>query len=153
MTTTKSPLRVLQVAYESACKSLPPYRHKYSPKKFTQPQLLACLVLKEFLKLDYRGLAGFLADTRDLTGLIGLKVVPHFTTFQKAAARLLKAVPAQKMFDAVLDRALQDGVRKRRVARASVDGTGLESRHVSRYTSSDAPVAVIAARKSLIPST
>jgi transposase len=90
-------------------------------------------VLKEFLKLDYRGLAGFLADTRDLSGLIGLKIVPHFTTFHKAAARLLKADPAQKLFDAVLDRALQDGVRKWRVARASVDGTGLESRHVSRY--------------------
>jgi hypothetical protein len=37
------------------------------------------------------------------------------------------------MFDAVLERALHDGVRKRRVAQAAVDGTGLESRHVSRY--------------------
>ncbi len=29
------------------------YAHKYSPKKFTQPQLFACLVLKEFLRFDY----------------------------------------------------------------------------------------------------
>ena len=133
MKTSKSPRRVLQIAYESACQALPAYSHQYSPKKFTQPQLFACLVLKEFLRLDYRGLAGLLADTRDLTDLIGLKVVPHFTTFHKAASRLLQEAPSQKMFDAVLARAQRDGVRKRRVVRASVDGTGLESRHVSRY--------------------
>lgn len=37
------------------------------------------------------------------------------------------------MFGAVLERALKDRVRKRRVRLAAVDGTGLESRHVSRY--------------------
>ena len=57
MKTSKSPRRVLQVAYEAACRALPAHRHKFSPKKFTQPQLLACLVLKEFASLDYRGLA------------------------------------------------------------------------------------------------
>lgn len=36
-------------------------------------------------------------------------------------------------FDAVLDRALRDKVRKSRVPLAPVDGTGLESRLVSRY--------------------
>ena len=33
----------------------------------------------------------------------------------------------------MLERALGDGVRKRRVPLAAVDGTGLESRHTSRY--------------------
>jgi Transposase DDE domain len=37
------------------------------------------------------------------------------------------------MFDAVLERARHDGTCKRRVPLAVVDGTGLESRHVSRY--------------------
>lgn len=81
MTTSKSPRRVLQVAYEAACQALPAYSHKFSPKKFTQPQLIACLVLKEFLRLDYRGLAAHFADHPDLCQLIGLEVVPHFTTF------------------------------------------------------------------------
>ena len=94
---------------------------------------MACLVLKEFLRLDYRGFAEHLADHPDLAGLIGLKVIPHYTTFQKAAARLLKASPARVTFDAVLARALKDKVRKRRVPLAAVDGTGMESRHVSRY--------------------
>ena len=123
----------MQVAYEAACQAVPAHRHKYSPKKFTQPQLLACLVLKEFLRLDYRGFAEHLMDHPDVAGQIGMTTVPHFTTFQKAARRLLLAAPARKLFDSVLERALQDGVRKRRVPLAAVDGTGLESRPTSRY--------------------
>ena len=103
---------MLQVAYEAACQALPAHRHKSSPKKFTQPQLLACLVLKEFSRLDYRRLAAHLADHPDLARQIGLKAVPHYTTFQKAAARLLAARSAHKMFDAVLERALRDRVHK-----------------------------------------
>jgi hypothetical protein len=133
MTTSKSPRRVLQVAYEAALDALPAHPHKFSPKKFTQPQLLACLVLKEFLRLDYRGLAAHLADHPDLWHLIGLKAVPHYTTFQKAASRLLAALPGRKMFDAVLGRAREARVLKRRVRLAAVDGTGMESRHTSRY--------------------
>jgi hypothetical protein len=133
VTTSKSPRRVFQVAYDAARRALPAHRHRFSPKKFTQHQLLACLVLKEFLRLDYRGLAEHLADHPDLARLIDLKAVPHYTTFQKAAARLLRAAPARKLFDAVLDRALRQEVRRRRVPPAAVDGTGMESRHVSRY--------------------
>ena len=133
MTTSKSPRRVFQVAFDVASRALTAHRHKFSPKKFTQPQLMACLVLKEFLRLDYRGFAAHLADHPDLARLVGLKVVPHYTTFQKAAARLLRAAPARATFDAVLDRALRDKVRSRRVPLAAVDGTGMESRHVSRY--------------------
>jgi hypothetical protein len=133
MTTSKSPRRVLQVAYDAACQALPALRHRFSPKKFTQPQLAACLVLKEFLRLDYRGLAEHLADHLELTQMLDLKTIPHFTTFQKAAARLLKAAPARALFDAVLERALRDKVRKRRVPLAAVDGTGMETRHTSRY--------------------
>ena len=117
----------------AACQALPAHRHKFSPKKFTQPQLMACLVLKEFARLDYRGLTAHLADQPDLRSLIGLKTVPHYTTFQKAAQRLLATVPGRRMFDAVLGRALNDRVRKRRVRLAAIDGTGMESRHVSRY--------------------
>src|SRR5437764_6893769 len=113
MTTSKSPRRVLQVAYDAARRAVAAHRHRLSPKKFTQPQLMACLVLKEFSRLDYRGLADHLADHPDLARLIGLEVIPHFTTFQKAAARLLKAAPARALFDAVLDRALREKVRKR----------------------------------------
>jgi len=151
--TSKSPRRVLQAAYEAACRALPAHRHKYSPKKFTQPQLKSCLVLKEFSHLDYRGLAEHLVDHADLVSQIRMKTVPHFTTFQKAAQRLLLATPARKIFDAVLERALRDGVRQRRVPPAAVDGTGLESRTPAGITSTAAPAAETATRSRLTPST
>ncbi len=89
-TTSKSPRRVLETAYATAQRTLPAYSHRFSPKKFTQHQLFACLVLKEFLKTDYRGLVNFLADCDTLRAVIELEHVPHFTTMQKAADRLLK---------------------------------------------------------------
>src|SRR5262245_60016234 len=133
MTISKSPRRVLQVAYDAACQAVPAPRHRFSPRKFTQPQLLACLVLKEFLRLDYRGIVEHLADHGELTRHLALKGIPHYTTLQKAAERLLKAAPGRELFDAVLDLALRAKVRKRRVPLAAVDGTGMETRHTSRY--------------------
>ena len=133
MTTSKSPRRVFQVAFDAAREAVPAYSHVNSPHKFTQPQLLACLVLKEFLRLDYRGVVAHLLDHPGLARLIDLETIPHYTTFHKAAGRLLRAAPARALFDAVLARALRDKVRKRRVPLAAVDGTGMESRHVSRY--------------------
>jgi hypothetical protein len=38
----------LHVAYDAAYEALPAHRHTFGAKKFTQPQLLACLVLKQF---------------------------------------------------------------------------------------------------------
>ena len=86
-TTSKSPRRVLLAAYAAAAEALPPYRHPNSPKKFTQPQLFACLVLKEFLRLDYRGLACFLVDVGNLTGLIGLSAVPDLASRSRGRDR------------------------------------------------------------------
>jgi len=90
--TSKSPVAVLRAALEVAQQSLPAYSHRCSPKKFTQHQLFACLVLKNFLKTDYRGVAAVLQDCSSLRDTIRLKKVPHFTTIQKAAHRLLASV-------------------------------------------------------------
>ena len=91
MKTTKSPKAVLLTAYRVGLRRLPPYAHPCSPKKFTQPQLFACLVLKEFLRLDYRKLAALLKDCPGLAATIDLATAPHFTTFHKAAHRLLRS--------------------------------------------------------------
>src|SRR6266567_1325465 len=87
---SKSPRRVLQVAYRIGRMALATYSHHFSPKKFTQPQLFACLVLKEFSRKDYRGIAALLQDLPELCQEIDLSVVPHFTTLHKAARRLLR---------------------------------------------------------------
>ncbi len=70
-TTCKSPRKVAQVALEVGTDALKPYSHQFSPQKFTQPQLFACLVLKQFYKTDYRGIAAILADNSDLRQTAG----------------------------------------------------------------------------------
>ena len=83
------------------------YSHTFSPNKFTQPQLFACLALKEFEKKDYRGVRQLLIDCSDLREAIGLSVVPHHTTLQKASAlsRLSFGIaddpPARRLFAGV----------------------------------------------------
>ena len=89
--TTKSPLAVAREALEAGRRALPDYAHRNSPKKFTQPQqLFAILVLRQFLRLDYRGTVAFLADWREMREALGLAEVPHYSTQEYAEARLLK---------------------------------------------------------------
>jgi Transposase DDE domain len=127
---TKSPLRVARQALAVACTTLRPYAHKYSPKKFTQPQLFGCLVLKTFLKTDFRGVVAHLADHSDLRATLGLPSVPHFTTLQKASRRLLQQPRARHLFRTTVRRFCK---RRRRVQRAALDSTGVDCGHASRY--------------------
>src|SRR5437588_12896142 len=120
---TKSPLRVAREALAVATGRLRAYAHKYSPKKFTQPQLFACLVLKTFLKTDYRGLVAHLADHSDLREALGLQSVPHYTTPQKASRRLLQQGRARRLFRATIRRFLG---RRQRLPRVALDSTGLD---------------------------
>ena len=101
-TTSKSPRAVLLAALAAAQRSLPRYSHRCSPKKFTQHQLFACLVLKSFLKTDYRGIVAHLADCPSLVEALGLNEVPHYTTLQKAAGRHLASTPARRLLDATV---------------------------------------------------
>src|SRR5712671_2363679 len=90
MITSKSPRKVAMVALAAGKEAFSDYSHKFSPKKFTHPQLFACLVLKEFEKKDYRRVCELLTDCSDLRAAIELTIVPHYTTLQKASRRLLK---------------------------------------------------------------
>lgn len=121
---------MLLAALATAERALPRYSHRYSPKKFTQQQLFACLVLKSFLKTDYRGVVAHLADCRSLLEVLKLSTVPHYTTLQKAARRLLAAAPARRLLDATVREHMG---RKRRIRRAAIDSTGLESSAASGY--------------------
>ncbi len=132
--TSKSPKAVLLTAHRVGRQTLRLYSHLFSPKKFTQPQLFACLVLREFLRLDYRKLSALLSDTPTLCEAIGLEQVPHFTTLQKAHKRLLgSGRGAKRLLDETARGAIQHRLMEPRLALAAIDGTGFESRHVSTY--------------------
>ncbi len=124
---------MLLVAHLAGRLCLSDYSRRSSPKKFTQPQLFACLVLKEFLQLDYRKLSAVLTDAPELAAVIGLKTVPHFTTFQKAADRLLLSPRVHRLLDETLNIARHGKLLPSRSRLAALDGTGWESHHASSY--------------------
>ena len=128
--TSKSPKAVALSALATARRALPAYAHRCSPKKFTQHQLFACLTLKNFLRTDYRGIVAHLADNSTLVETLGLAQIPHYTTLQKAAQRLLKSAPARRLLEATVR--LQMG-RRRQVKRSAIDSTGLECSAASGY--------------------
>ena len=134
-TTSKSPRKVALVAVDVGKAALPAYAHRFSPKVFTQPQLFACLVLRQFFRTDYRGITGILSDAPLLRDAIGIQKVPHWTTLQKASRRLLRNASVQKLLDATLVRARPRRRHKRRprVKRSAIDSSGFESHQCSSY--------------------
>ena len=90
---------VALVALNAVKESLPEYAHVNSPQKFTQHQLFACLVLKRFLDLDYRGIYAVLCEWPAIPRCLGLEKVPHFITLQQAHQRLLAAKPARRLLE------------------------------------------------------
>ena len=114
-----------RAAYKIAKSTLPQYAHRYSPQKYTQPQLFVCLILKIFFKTDYRGIAAILNDSDDLCKCFNLKTVPHFTTLQKASKRLLSLKVANQLLYSTIEKSV--------IELAAVDSTGLEAGHISRY--------------------
>src|SRR5665213_267118 len=130
MITSKSPKDVAIVALAAGKEAFSDYSHIYSPHKFTQPQLFACLVLKEFEKKDYRGIRQLLIDCLDLREVIGLTSVPHYTTLQKASHRLLKQDRVRLLLEDTVGRIRR---RSKRVKHAAADSSGFDAHHASRY--------------------
>lgn len=138
--TSKSPKDVLLTAHRVGQRCLRVYSHLFSPKKFTQPQLFACLVLRRFHKTDYRGIVAILQDNPTLCADLELTKVPHFTTLQKAERKLLDDRNTHALltgsvglyFD--LDEATDDApAQAQRVEQVAADSTGFGLNRASRY--------------------
>jgi len=129
-TTSKSPRRVLLLAYATAKNRLPAYAHRFSPKTYTLYQLFACLVLKTFLRTDYRGVVAFLRDCPDLAQQIDLKKIPHYTTLQKASKRLLSVPVANRLLETTVR---MQQKHNNKIELAAIDSTGLQAGHTSSY--------------------
>jgi transposase len=128
--TSKSPQDVAREALAAGTAALARFSHKFSPQAFTQPQLLACLMLRKFFRTDYRGIAAILADHGELRAILGLVKVPHFTTLHKASLRLL----SQPQFRALLAHTIRRVLRRRKkVKHAAADSSGFACGHASRY--------------------
>ena len=87
---TKSPNEIAAHALDVAARSLSSYSGPHSPKTYTQHQLFAILVLKQFFRTDLRGIVAILRDSSDLRRVLGLGRVPHYSTLSYAQDRFFK---------------------------------------------------------------
>ncbi len=99
---------------------LPNHGSRFAPKTYTQPQLLACLLLKEYLRLDYRTAHEMLELSDALRSALQLSRVPDHSTLwwfarHKLKPELLQAAleEAVRRFDHSLRRPLAETVPMR----------------------------------------
>jgi hypothetical protein len=124
-------LRFTRLALQVAQEVLPEHASKFSPKKYTQPQLLACLLIKEYLRLDYRSTCEVLELPDGLRIVLKLQSVPdHSTLWYFARDRLTPDIIERALATTVrlLENHPRDGPR-----RIALDITGLETQHASSY--------------------
>ena len=69
--------------------ALPEYGSRYSRRDYTQPQLFALLVLRQFLRTGYRGVEALVSEWSELRRALGLAKVPHYSTLAHASRRIL----------------------------------------------------------------
>lgn len=100
-TMTKSALQVARDALAAGEVALPSYASRFSRRDYTQPQLFALLVLRQFLRTDYRGIVTLAGEWRELREALRLTKVPHYSTLAYAASRLMAGAEKGGRFGAL----------------------------------------------------
>lgn len=120
-------LEVARLSMRIAGRYMQPYSHIKSPKKFTQAQLISCLILRAYLKTTYRGIIDVLDASDKLKKCLDLKQLPHYSTLKRFADRSDTI--------AIVDAMLADIVRE--IAgdddEVAIDSTGVETTAASAY--------------------
>jgi hypothetical protein len=134
MVTSKSPRKVLKLAYALGVEVLPKYFSRFSRHAFTKPQLFACLVLREHQRKSFRGIEALLADSPDWLADIGLAKAPDHNTLSRAFNEFVGPGLAGSMLDLMAKLARSRGLlRGDGLKPLTLDSSMFESRHVSRH--------------------
>ncbi|MGD1277248.1 MAG: transposase [Tepidisphaeraceae bacterium] len=120
----------MRVAYELAKRCLRDHSSKFSHKDFTQPQLFACLVVREHQKQTYRGIEAVLRDSPHWCRQIGMKRVPDHNTLCRAFHALLGESRVGRLMDR-LTRWMPLG--KALGITCAIDSTLYDTHHRSRH--------------------
>lgn len=121
-------VRTVRLALRVARRHLADHPHVNAPKKFAQPQLFACLILKAITGATYRRTEEMLVLMPAVREALGLRDVPRFTTLQAFANR----PDVLTLIDAVLKTLGRAAVKHRRQD-AALDGTGVETTSASAH--------------------
>jgi transposase len=104
---------------------VPLYSCKFSKRTYTQRQHLALLVLKTFLRADYRKVCKIAEDLWASFAVLDLPRIPHFTTLQKFFARMGNTW-LERLIESVLHQFSS-------IKYLAMDSTGLAAERVSQY--------------------
>ena len=122
-------LGVARLAMRLGKDHLSDYGAVTSRKDFTQRQLMACLVLRAYLKTTYRGVIEILETSEALRTELGMKEkLPHYSTLAKFCER--SAV--LEILGAMLQRLGQASLRQESQP-VAIDATGLETSTASAH--------------------
>jgi len=133
MLTSRSPWKVLVVAYHLARRTLPAHSCKFSRHDFTLAQLFACLVVREFFGLSFRRAEALLADSPAWLAEIGLRHAPDHNTLWRALDALLARRRCQRMLDLLAELFAKARLLTLRHKPLAVDSTCFEQRHRSAH--------------------
>jgi Transposase DDE domain len=123
--------RVAELAMQLGQKHLSDYGATRSRHDFTQRQLMACLILRAYLKTTYRGVLELLSISPGLRQCLGLgDKLPHYTTLQKFSARSQVLEIADAMIGTIGRSA---GRGEPEPTAAAMDATGLETTTASAH--------------------
>jgi hypothetical protein len=100
---------------------------------FTLPQLFACLVLREMLRLSYRKAEQLLRDATQWLAAIGLPRAPDHNTLWRASGQLLKTHKVNRVLDLQVQLFDQKRLLKLSVKPLTIDSTCYEERHHSHH--------------------
>ena len=125
-------LEVASLSLRLARKYVEPYSHRNSPQKFTQAQLLSCLILRADLKTTYRGLIEIPGVSDRLRDALGLRSLPHDSTLKRFADRS----SVLEVIDAMLLELVRqcDGDSPEE---AAIDATGYDAEWVHEFCRDD----------------
>lgn len=85
-------VRIARIAYGLAQQEIKRYSHLKSPHRYTQPQLVACVLLTFYLNLSYRDAQEWLLASEQVCQELGLKEVPNYSTLNRTFQRFRLAM-------------------------------------------------------------
>lgn len=121
------------MAYALARGVLPDHTHRFSRQDFTLPQLFACLVVREMLRLSYRKAETLLRDSLAWLADVGLTKPPDHNTLWRAFGALCTLHRLNRMLDLQAQLFREAGRLHLRRKPLAADSTCYERHHRSRH--------------------
>ena len=122
----------MRAAHALGCRCLRKYSSKFSRHDYTLPQLFACLVVREQMRLSYRGAETLLRDGRAWCRAIGMKrgKTPDHATLARAAKVILNGRRIRRMLDLLAE---WFTLKRKLGTTLAVDSTCYDVHHRSRH--------------------